>query len=76
MRLQKSKTSTKSFPISQKDSQCRSKDHGKTKVAVIDFANLDGSSAGELGKYIAEQMLTVTLFMTKHDFLSFGPSET
>jgi len=43
------------------------KDHGKTKVAVIDFANLDGSSAGELGKYIAEQ-LTVDFVMTKHDF--------
>jgi curli biogenesis system outer membrane secretion channel CsgG len=43
------------------------KDHGKTKVAVIDFANLDGSSAGELGKYIAEQ-LTVDFVMGKRDF--------
>jgi hypothetical protein len=43
------------------------KDHGKTKVAVIDFTNLDGSSAGELGKYIAEQ-LTVDFVMGKRAF--------
>lgn len=43
------------------------KDHGKTKVAVIDFTNLDGSSAGELGKYIAEQ-LTVDFVMTNRAF--------
>ncbi len=43
------------------------KDHAKTKVAVIDFTNLDGSSAGELGKYIAEQ-LTVDLVMTNRAF--------
>jgi TolB-like protein len=43
------------------------KDHGKTKVAVIDFTNLDGSSAGELGKYIAEQ-LTVDFVMTNRVF--------
>jgi curli biogenesis system outer membrane secretion channel CsgG len=43
------------------------KDHGKTKVAVIDFTDLEGSSEGELGKYIAEQ-LTVDFVMTKRDF--------
>lgn len=43
------------------------KDHGKTKVAVIDFEDLDGSTQGELGKYIAEQ-LTVDLVMGKRNF--------
>jgi len=43
------------------------KDHDKTKVAVIDFTNLDGTSAGELGKYIAEQ-LTVDFVMTNRAF--------
>ena len=43
------------------------KEHNKTKVAVIDFSNLEGNSEGELGKYIAEQ-LTVNLVMSKRDF--------
>ena len=42
------------------------KDHGKKKVAVIDFTDLQGGSS-ELGKYIAEQ-LTVNLVMAKRDF--------
>jgi TolB-like protein len=41
-------------------------DHGKKKVSVIDFADLQGHSS-ELGKYIAEQ-LTVDMVMGKHDF--------
>lgn len=43
------------------------KDHAKKKVAVIDFADLQGNPRGELGKYIAEQ-LTVDLVMAKRDF--------
>src|ERR1043166_7938005 len=43
------------------------KDHGKSKVAVIDFEDLNGSSQGELGKYIAEQ-LTVDFVMSKPNF--------
>ncbi len=41
-------------------------DHGKKKVAVLDFTDLQGGSS-ELGKYIAEQ-LTVNLVMGKRDF--------
>ena len=40
--------------------------HGKKKVAVLDFTDLQGGSS-ELGKYIAEQ-LTVDLVMGKRDF--------
>lgn len=40
---------------------------GKKKVTVIDFTDLEGSSDGELGKYIAEQ-LNVDLVMGKRDF--------
>ncbi len=40
---------------------------GKKKVTVIDFTDLNGSSNGELGKYIAEQ-LNVDLVMGKRDF--------
>jgi len=43
------------------------KEHSKTKVAVVDFEDLEGSTEGELGKYIAEQ-LTVDFVMTKRDF--------
>jgi len=42
------------------------KDHGKKKVTVLDFTDLQGGSS-ELGKYIAEQ-LTVNFVITKHDF--------
>src|SRR6266481_10029833 len=42
------------------------KDHGKKKIAVVDFTDLKGGSS-ELGKYIAEQ-LTVNLVMGKRDF--------
>lgn len=42
-------------------------DHGKKKIAVVDFADLQGNSEGELGKYIAEQ-LTVDFVMGKRDF--------
>jgi TolB-like protein len=41
-------------------------EHGKKKIAVIDFTDLQGASS-ELGKYIAEQ-LTVNLVMGKRDF--------
>src|SRR5258708_26166430 len=41
-------------------------EHGKKKIAVIDFTDLQGVSS-ELGKYIAEQ-LTVNLVMGKRDF--------
>lgn len=41
-------------------------DHGKKKVAVLDFTDLQGGSS-ELGKYIAEQ-LTVNLVMGKRNF--------
>jgi TolB-like protein len=40
---------------------------GKKKVAVVDFTDLQGSTQGELGKYVAEQ-LTVDLVMAKRDF--------
>lgn len=43
------------------------KDQGKKKVAVVDFTDLQGTSQGELGKYIAEE-LTVDLVMVKRDF--------
>jgi TolB-like protein len=43
------------------------KDQAKTKVAVIDFTDLDGGTSGELGKYIAEQ-LTVDLVMDRKGF--------
>jgi TolB-like protein len=43
------------------------KEHGKTKVAVIDFVNLEGQPEGELGKYVAEQ-LTVNLVMSTRGF--------
>ena len=43
------------------------KEQGKKKVAVVDFADLQGGSNGELGRYIAEQ-LTVNLVMRKRDF--------
>lgn len=39
----------------------------KTKIAVIDFGDLEGNPKGELGKYIAEQ-LTVNLVTTKRSF--------
>jgi TolB-like protein len=42
------------------------KDHGKKKVAVLDFTDLQGGTT-ELGKYIAEQ-LTVDFVMGKRDF--------
>src|SRR5215468_7972996 len=42
------------------------KEHGKKKVTVIDFTDLQGGSS-ELGRYIAEQ-LTVNLVMAKRDF--------
>lgn len=42
------------------------KDHGKKKVTVLDFTDLQGGSS-ELGKYIAEQ-LTVNLVMGKREF--------
>ena len=41
--------------------------HGKKKIAVVDFTDLQGTPHGELGKYIAEE-LTVDLVMGKHDF--------
>jgi TolB-like protein len=41
-------------------------DHGKKKVAVLDFTDLQGSSS-EFGKYIAEE-LTVNLVMEKRQF--------
>ena len=43
------------------------KEQGKKKIAVVDFTDLQGSSSGELGKYIAEQ-LTVNMVMGKRDF--------
>jgi len=43
------------------------KDQGKKKIAVVDFSDLQGTTQGELGKYIAEE-LTVDLVMVKHDF--------
>jgi TolB-like protein len=43
------------------------KDQGKKKVAVVDFTDLQGTTLGELGKYIAEE-LTVDLVMVKRDF--------
>jgi hypothetical protein len=43
------------------------KEQGKKKVAVVDFTDLEGSSQGELGKYIAEE-LSVDLVMIKRDF--------
>ena len=43
------------------------KSNGKTKVAVIDFTDLQGGTSGELGKYIAEQ-LTVNLVIDKQGF--------
>jgi TolB-like protein len=43
------------------------KDQGKKKVTVLDFTDLQGTSSGELGKYIAEQ-LAVDLVMEKRDF--------
>lgn len=43
------------------------KGQGKTKVAVIDFTDLQGGTSGELGKYIAEQ-LTVDLVMDRKGF--------
>jgi len=43
------------------------KDKEKKKVAVVDFTDLQGSTQGELGKYIAEE-LTVDLVMLKRDF--------
>ena len=43
------------------------KDQGKKKVAVLDFTDLQGTTSGELGKYIAEQ-LTVDMVMEKRDF--------
>ncbi len=42
------------------------KDHGKKKVTVLDFTDLQGNSS-ELGRYIADQ-LTVDLVMGKRDF--------
>ncbi len=42
------------------------KDQGKKKIAVIDFADLQGGTS-ELGKYIAEQM-NVDFVMAKRDF--------
>jgi curli biogenesis system outer membrane secretion channel CsgG len=39
----------------------------KTKIAVIDFTDLEGNPKGELGKYIAEQ-LTVNFVTTKRSF--------
>ena len=41
-------------------------DHGKKKVAVLDFTDLQGGSS-EFGKYIAEE-LTVNLVMGKRQF--------
>jgi TolB-like protein len=43
------------------------KDKAMKKVAVVDFTDLQGSTSGELGKYIAEQ-LTVNFVMGKRDF--------
>src|SRR5258708_852180 len=43
------------------------KEHDKKKVAVIDFTDLQGTTSGELGKYIAEQ-LTVNLVIGKREF--------
>ncbi len=42
------------------------KDQGKTKIAVIDFTDLDGKPL-EMGKYIAEQM-NVDFVLKKRDF--------
>ena len=42
------------------------KEQGKKKIAVVDFTDLQGSSSGELGKYIAEQ-LTVNMVMGELD---------
>ena len=42
------------------------KEHGKKKVTVLDFTDLQGGST-ELGKYIAEQ-LTVNLVLEKREF--------
>ena len=43
------------------------KDQNKKKIAVLDFTDLQGTTSGELGKYIAEQ-LTVDMVMEKRDF--------
>lgn len=43
------------------------KEQGKKKIAVVDFTDLQGSSGGELGKYIAEQV-SVNMVMAKRDF--------
>lgn len=43
------------------------KEQGKKKIAVVDFTDLQGTSSGELGKYIAEQ-LTVNMVLVKRDF--------
>lgn len=42
-------------------------EQGKKRVAILDFTDLQGTTSGELGKYVAEQ-LTVDLVMEKHDF--------
>ena len=39
----------------------------KTKIAVLDFTDLEGNPKGELGKYVAEQ-LTVNFVTTKRSF--------
>src|SRR5581483_11139917 len=39
----------------------------KKKVAVLDFTDLQGTTHGELGRYVAEQ-LSVDLVMAKRDF--------
>jgi TolB-like protein len=43
------------------------KDHGKKKVAVLDFTDLQGNQS-DLGRYVAEQ-LTVNLVVGKRDFV-------
>ena len=43
------------------------KENGKKKVTVLDFTDLQGGSDGELGKYIAEQLM-VNLVMSKQEF--------
>jgi TolB-like protein len=43
------------------------KSESKTKVAVIDFTDLQGNPVGELGKYIAEE-LTVNLVNVKRGY--------
>lgn len=43
------------------------KEQQKKKVAVVDFHDFQGTTQGELGKYIAEQ-LTVNLVLEKREF--------